>query len=43
VVSVRLGLPIKVTGRTLEERDTLISVTRAAVQALLESGPIEAD
>lgn len=43
VVSVRLGLPIKVTGRTLEERDTLISITRAAVQGLLEAGPIEAD
>ena len=43
VVSVRFGLPIKVTGRTLEERDTLISITRAAVQALLEAGPIEAD
>jgi len=43
VVSVRLGLPIKVTGRTLEERDTLISITRAAVQGLLEAGSIEAD
>ena len=43
IVSVRLGPPIEAGERTLEERDTLISVTRAAVQGLLESGPIEAD
>ena len=43
IVSVRFGPPVEARGRTLEERDTLISVTRAAVQALLEAGPIDTD
>jgi len=43
VVSVRLGLPIEVEGRTLEDRDTLILATRTAVQGLLEAGPIAAE
>jgi 1-acyl-sn-glycerol-3-phosphate acyltransferase len=43
VVSVRLGPPIEVGGRTLDERDMLISITRAAVRGLLEAGPIDLD
>ena len=43
VVSVRLGPPVEAGGRALEERDTLISITRAAVLGLLEAGPIDLD
>ena len=43
VVSVRLAPPVEAAGRTLEDRHTLISATRAAVQGLLEAGPIDAN
>ena len=40
VVSVRLGPPIEVEGKTLGDRDKLIATTRACVRDLLEAGPI---
>ena len=43
VVSVRLGPPVETEGVPIAERDTLISATRAAVQQLLEAGPIGAE
>ena len=41
VVSVRIGHPIGVEGKTLDDRDKLITTTRACVTRLLEAGPIE--
>ena len=41
VVSVRIGHPIEVEGKTLDDRDKLITTTRACVTRLLEAGPIE--
>ena len=40
VVSVRIGPPIEMAGRTVDDRGALISETRAAVQRLLDQGPI---
>ena len=39
-VSVRLGAPIETTGRTLDDRDWLVSEARNRVAALLATGPI---
>ena len=39
-VSVRIGPPIETAGLTVDGRDALISETRAAVQRLLDDGPV---
>jgi 1-acyl-sn-glycerol-3-phosphate acyltransferase len=39
-VSVRIGHPIATAGLTLADRDTLVERVRAAVQDLLEEGPV---
>jgi 1-acyl-sn-glycerol-3-phosphate acyltransferase len=39
-VSVRIGAPIPTAGLTLAERDELVARVRAAVQALLDEGPV---
>ena len=41
VVSVRLGPPVEIQGKTLGDRDELIAITRKSVRSLLEAGPIE--
>ena len=41
VVSVRLGPPVEIQGKTLGDRDELIAITRNSVRSLLEAGPIE--
>ena len=41
VVSVRLGPPVEIQGKTLGDRDKLIATTRNSVRNLLEAGPIE--
>jgi len=40
VVSVRLGPPVEIQGKTLGYRDELITKTRNSVKSLLEAGPI---
>ena len=40
-VSVRLGPPVELEGADVADRDELIRRTRAAVEALLEQGPVE--
>ena len=41
VVSVRIGSPIQTAGRTIEDRDAVSEAVRAAVQQLLDEGPID--
>ena len=40
VVSVRVGTPIQTAGRTTDDRDAVSNEVRAAVQLLLDQGPI---
>ena len=40
VVSVRIGTPIQTAGRTTDDRDAVSNEVRAAVQLLLDQGPI---
>jgi 1-acyl-sn-glycerol-3-phosphate acyltransferase len=39
-VTVRIGPPIATAGLTVDDRDTLIEHTRAAVRGLLDQGPV---
>jgi 1-acyl-sn-glycerol-3-phosphate acyltransferase len=39
-VSVRIGKPIPTAGLTIDNRDELIERVRAAIEKLLEEGPV---
>lgn len=39
-VSVRIGDPVETAGYSLDQRDELITIVRARIQALLDEGPV---
>ena len=40
IVSIRVGEPIETIGFELDQRDKVITMTRARIEALLAEGPV---